>query len=88
MENEQILMQGVFARFKEQNARLRMHLKELESSVVVNLAVFKALDNFDSDLNALSANPHYDEQIREAVTKMFVDFTVMRECSIRENNPF
>ena len=35
-ENEQILMQGVFARFREQNARLRSYLKELESSGVVN----------------------------------------------------
>ena len=42
-ENEQILMQGVFARFKEQNEKLRAVLKELAPSGVVNDAVFNAL---------------------------------------------
>ena len=82
-ENEQILIQGVFARFKEQNARLRAYLKELEPSGVVNAPVFKALDDFDNDLNAQSDFQH-DEQMREVVAKVFADFTTMKERSIRE----
>ncbi|MDR2145749.1 MAG: hypothetical protein LBE91_04730, partial [Tannerella sp.] len=50
-ENEWILMQGVLARFKEQNAKLRSFLKELEPSGMVNPAVFKALDRFDNELS-------------------------------------
>lgn len=79
-ENEQILMHGVFVRFKEQNAKLREYLKELEPSGVVNGAVFKALDRFDDELSGLS----HDEQLRETVAKVFADFSIMRERSIRE----
>jgi AraC-like DNA-binding protein len=79
-ENEQILMQGVLARFKQQNSQLRAFLKELEPSGVVNEAVFKALDRFDDELSGLP----YEEGLREAVAKMFADFSVMRERGIRE----
>lgn len=79
-ENEQILMQGVFARFKEQNARLRELLKELEPSGVVNDAVFKALDRFDEELSGrLDA-----EWLSETVSKIFGDFSTMRDRSVRE----
>jgi hypothetical protein len=78
-ENEQILMQGVFARFKAQNARLRRCLLELEPSGVVNIAVFKALDRFDEALSGVA----YDKRLQEVVAKVFVDFSVMRERSIR-----
>ena len=79
-ENEQILMHSVLARFKEQNARLRAYLRELESSGVVNDAVFKALDHFDYELSGET----YHEELRETVTKVFADFRVMRDRSIRE----
>ncbi|MDR0442258.1 MAG: AraC family transcriptional regulator, partial [Treponema sp.] len=79
-ENEQILMHGVFARFKEQNARLRVYLKELDSSGIVNTAVFKALDRFDDELSGLA----HDERLRETVAKVFADFSTMRERGIRE----
>jgi AraC-like DNA-binding protein len=79
-ENEQILMQGVFARFKEQNAQLRAYLSELEPSGVVNAAVFKALDRFDDELSGVS----HDERLRETVAKVFADFSAMRERGIRE----
>ncbi len=79
-ENEQILMQGVLARFKQQNAQLRECLKELEPSGVVNEAVFKALDRFDDELSGLAA----EEGLRETVAKVFADFSVMRERGIRE----
>lgn len=82
-ENEQILMQGVLARFKDQNAKLRTVLKELEPSGVVNETIWQALDNFDSDLTAPMGCPHYAE-MRETVEKMFSDFSVMRERSVRE----
>ena len=82
-ENEQILMQGVLARFREQNARLREYLKEIEPSGVVNSAIWGALDNFDSDLTAPMGYPHY-AQMRETVEKMFSDFSVMRERGVRE----
>lgn len=79
-ENEQILMQGVYARFKEQNAQLRTYLKELELSGVVNEAVFKALDRFDAELSGCSA----DERLQETVTSVFNDFSVMEKRRIRE----
>jgi len=79
-ENEQILMQGVFSRFKEQNSRLRECLKELEPSGVVNPAVFKALDRFDDELSGFS----YDKRLRDTVAKVFADFSLMRERGVRE----
>lgn len=79
-ENEQILMQGVLVRFKEQNARLRMYLKELEPSGIVNAPVFKALDDFDRELSGIQL----DERLHEAVTGMFNDFATMREHNVRE----
>jgi len=84
-ENEQILMQGVFARFKEQNAKIRAYLKEPEMSDVVNEAVFKALDIFDDELSGrLSSGSKPDEGLQSLVSKIFTDFTVMRESSVRK----
>ena len=79
VENEQILMQGVFARFKEQNAKLRRYLLELEPSGVVNAVVFKALDRFDDELSGLTLN-----HLQEVVTQVFTDFSVMGERCVRE----
>jgi hypothetical protein len=78
-ENERILT-DLLARFKEQNARLRACLKELETSCAVNGVVFSALDRFDDEL---SGHPH-DEHLREAVAKVFADFSAMRQRGIRE----
>ena len=83
-ENEQILMQGVLARFKEQNANLRVYLKELEPSGVVNEAVFKALTIFDDELSgSLSSGSKPDEQLQSLIVKMFDDFSIMRERDVR-----
>ena len=79
-ENEQILMKGVFARFKEQNAQLRTYLSELEPSGAVNTAVFKALDRFDDELSGVA----HDKQLKEVVAQVFADFSIMRERGIRE----
>lgn len=80
VENEQILMQGVFARFKNQNAKLREYLKELEPSGVVNSAVFKALDRFDDELSGLS----HAGELRETVAGVFSNFSTMLEPGVRE----
>lgn len=79
-ENEQILMQGVFARFKEQNAQLREYLNELEPSGEVNEAVFQALNRFDEEL---SGHLH-DKRLQEVVSRVFADFSTMRQRSVRE----
>jgi AraC-like DNA-binding protein len=79
-ENEQILMQGVFVRFKEQNAQLRTYLSEIEPSGVVNAAVYKALDRFDEELSGVA----HDKRLTEVVAQVFADFSVMRERGIRE----
>ncbi|MDD4797709.1 MAG: hypothetical protein PHO66_08080, partial [Eubacteriales bacterium] len=79
-ENEQILMHGVFARFKEQNARLRACLQALEASGVVNTPVFGALDSFDDELSGLSR----DGGLRQTVAAVFDDFSAMRERGVRE----
>ena len=73
-------MHGVLERFKEQNVRLRTYLKELESSGVVNEAVFKALDHFDYELSGET----YHEKLRGTVMKLFADFSIMRDRGIRE----
>ncbi len=79
-ENEQILMQGILARFKHQNAQLRAHLKDIEPSGVVNDAVFKALDRFDDELSGKTHARH----LRDVISKMFTDFTIMGDRNIRE----
>ncbi|MDD4772701.1 MAG: hypothetical protein PHZ09_03760 [Eubacteriales bacterium] len=79
-ENEQILVQGVFARFRQQNVKLRAYLKELEPSGVVNAAIFKALDRFDEEL---SGNPG-DKNLSDILARIFTDFSVMRDRSVRE----
>ena len=78
IENERKLTQDVFARFKEQNAKLRAVLKELEPTGVVNAAVFRALDRFDEELS----QPH-EESMRETVAKVFADFSAMKERGVR-----
>ena len=79
-ENEKTLMQGCLARFKEQNSRLRAYLTELQPSGVVNEAVIKALDRFDEELSGRPA----DERLREAVARVFSDFSAMLERGARE----
>ena len=79
-ENNWIFMQGVLARFKEQNAKLRDFLKELEPAGVVNTAVFKALDEFDDGLMGKLR----DDKLRETVARVFADFSAMKERGVRE----
>jgi len=79
-ENEQVLMQGVFARFRDQNSQLRAHLMELAPSGVVNDAVFQALDRFDDELSGKAS----DARLRETVASVFDDFSLMQKRRVRE----
>ena len=73
-------------RFKEQNAKLRAYLKELESSGVVNDAIFKALNIFDDELSGrLFSGSRPNEQLQTLVAKLFADFSIMKERNIREH---
>jgi AraC-like DNA-binding protein len=79
-ENEQIFMQGILARFRSQNAQLRAYLKDIEPSGIVNEAVFNALDRFDDELSGKTN----ENDLQDVVSKMFADFSVMRDRKIRE----
>ena len=78
-QNRQILMQGVLARFKEQNAQLRLRLLELRPTGLVNEAVFKALDRFDEELSGVCTEP----ELKAVVADMFHDFSVMADAGVR-----
>lgn len=81
--NEEILMQGVIGRFKEQNAKLRSYLMQLEPSGVVNKAVFRKLDDFDRELSGYCSDCS-DAHLQEAVNRIFTDFSAMKERKVRE----
>ena len=80
VQNKQILMQGILARFKEQNAQLRTRLLELRATDLVNQAVFRALDRFDEELSGFSMDPN----LKDIVSLVFNDFSVMKDRKIRE----
>ena len=78
-KNEEILMNGVILRFREQNTKMRTYLRELESSGVVNTPVFNALDQFDK---ALSGS--IEHEVHDIAQKVLNDFSLMTDRSIRE----
>lgn len=77
-ENEQILMQGLLGRFREQNARLREYLCALPAGLV-NPAVFPALDRFDGELSGKTRN----SRLQNIVSALFSDFSLMKDRSFR-----
>lgn len=79
-ENEQILMNGVLARFREQNAKLRTYLRAISGAGVVNKAVWSALDRFNSKLTGKTD----DTSLQKAVDDMFHDLTIMQNWRLRE----
>lgn len=79
-ENEQLLMQGIIARFKEQTKWLRERLLELKPSGVVNPAVFGALDRFEDELSGKA----HEEALKQPVAQMFADFSVMVDKEVRK----
>lgn len=78
-ENRQILMQGILARFRDQNDQLRRYLLDIKSEGIVNQAVFDALDKFDMELSGISGEPEF----AEVVSLMFRDFSVMQDKNVR-----
>lgn len=78
--NERILMNGVIARFRAQNERLRTYLNALESTSIVNPPVFAALDRFADELSGAS----HDGRLRGTVERLFVDFSIMRDPAVRQ----
>lgn len=78
-ENEQIFINGVLARFKEQNAKLRAYLRAFSGSVV-NKAIWSTLDRFDSLLLGKTG----EKRLQKAVDDMFRDFSVMKDRRTRE----
>lgn len=80
-ENKDLFTDKILKRFLEQNRMLRAELTELEPSGVVNPAVFDALTRFDDEL---SGNTHANE-LKEAVSKVFNDFSAIKDTEIRKN---
>lgn len=79
LEENRALLMGFLDRFRQQNARLRADLEALKPGLV-NPAVWDALALFD---RALAGQPQ-DEELREAVESVFVDFSRMGDRGIRE----
>lgn len=79
-ENGKYLMDQVVARFREQNRQLRKQLTDLKPSGLVNAAVFDALDRFDLELSGATQA----EELKEAVEKVFQDFSAVRDREVRE----
>lgn len=77
--NERILMDGIIARFREQNAGLRERLRALEPSGVVNPPVFRTLDRFNAELSGSTS----EVTLREAVSRVFADFSAMADPDVR-----
>lgn len=78
-ENERLL-KGILERFRRQNAQLRDLLEKLWPLGVVNEAVWKALDSFDSGLCGQIG----DESLQPAVARMFADFSALHERPLRK----
>lgn len=79
-ENGKYLMDKVVAGFCEQNRQLRMELTALKPSGLVNEAVFDALDRFDLELSGKTQA----EELKEAVERIFQDFSAIRDRELRE----
>lgn len=79
-KNEQMLIQGILLRLKEQNLKLRTLLRELKPAELVNKAVFNMLDNYDTVLSGVLQ----DDQLQEIVSKIYTDFSIMYDRGVRE----
>ena len=79
-ENQEILMNGILGRFKEQNRQLRACLQDLQPSGVVNEPVFRMLDRFDRTLNGICEDAH----LQDTVSSVFRDFSVMKDKEVRK----
>ncbi|MCI8554872.1 MAG: hypothetical protein HFJ80_08015 [Clostridiales bacterium] len=79
-DNQKQFQEEIVGRFLKQNQVLREELRALEPSGAVNAAVFDALDRFDDEL---SGHTHAGG-LKEAVAKIFQDFSCLRSRETRE----
>lgn len=79
-ENGMYLMDQIIGKFREQNRLLRIQLEVLKPSGLVNKAVFDTLDYFDLELSGETQA----EGLKESVSKVFHDFSAIRNHKIRE----
>ncbi|MCI8801492.1 MAG: hypothetical protein HFH88_17040 [Lachnospiraceae bacterium] len=80
-ENGKYLMDQIIGKFREQNRLLRIQLEVLKPSGLVNEAVFDALDRFELELSGETQA----EGLKESVSKVFCDFSAIRNHKIRED---
>ena len=78
--NRRLLMEGIIGRFLEQTRRLRVELNALVPSGLVNMAVFDTLDRFEEELTGATRA----DELKEAVGKVFTDFSSIRNRETRE----
>ena len=78
--NRKLLMEEIFGRFSRQCRLLREELNALVPSGLVNMAVFDTLDRLEEEL----AGETRADGLREAVEKVFTDFSSIRNRQIRE----
>lgn len=79
-ENRAILMEEIIGRFERQCRQLRAQLTGLEPSGLVNPAVFDTLDRFEEELTGDTRAV----ELKEAVEKVFHDFSSIKNRDIRE----
>ena len=78
--NREILMNEIIGGFLKQCRLLREELTDLAPSGLVNMAVFDALDRLEEELVGKTAAP----ELRDAVEKVFSDFSAMKDRRTRE----
>lgn len=79
-ENRNIFMEEIIGRFSEQCRRLRTELNDLAPSGLVNMAVFDTLDRLEDELTGAT----WAEELKEAVGKVFADFSAIKDRRTRE----
>ncbi len=79
-ENRKIFMEGIIGRFSEQCRRLRTELTDLVPSGLVNMVVFDTLDRLEDELKGAT----WAEELKEAVGKVFADFSTIKDRKTRE----
>ena len=78
--NRKLLMEEIFGRFLRQCELLRAELTGLAPSGLVNTAVFDALDRLEEELTGATRA----DELKEAVEKVFHDFSSVRDRETRE----
>lgn len=79
-ENRKIFMEGIIGRFSDQCRWLRAELTDLAPSGLVNMAVFDTLDRLEDELKGAT----WAEELKEAVRKVFADFSAIKDRKTRE----